>query len=129
MEIKIIKRYDEKMARENPNWLFIYGDNLVGRGKGGQAIIRDEPNAYGIPTKKRPDYNPESFMTDYELEANKKHITEAVEGMPISQYDAVVFPEDGLGTGLARLPELAPKTFRFLVNLLNEKFENVYKNM
>lgn len=128
-KILIVKRYDPEMVREKPDYLFIFGDNLFGRGKGGQAIIRDEPNAYGIPTKKRPDYNPESFMTDEELEENKQHIMKAIDNMPISQYEAIVFPEDGLGTGLARLPELAPKTFEFLVNILNEKFNNVYEGM
>lgn len=128
-KILIVKRYDPEMVREKPNYLFIFGDNLFGRGKGGQAIIRDEPNAYGIPTKKRPDYSPESFMTDEELEENKQHIMKAIDDMPINQYDVIVFPEDGLGTGLARLPELAPKTFEFLVNILNEKFNNVYEGM
>ena len=128
-KILIVKRYDPEMVREKPDHLFIFGDNLFGWGKGGQAIIRDEPNAYGIPTKKRPDYNPESFMTDEELEENKQHIMKAIDRMPISQYEAIVFPEDGLGTGLARLPELAPKTFEFLVNILNEKFNNVYEGM
>lgn len=41
-------------ARSNKNSLFVYGDNDIKKGKKGQAIIRDEPNAIGIPTKKYP---------------------------------------------------------------------------
>jgi hypothetical protein len=39
---------------------------------------------------------------------------------------AIVFPEDGLGTGLAELPVRAPKTFDFLVKTINEKFGDIY---
>jgi hypothetical protein len=39
-------------AKNNGDFLFIFGDNDKKIGKKGQAIIRDEINAYGIPTKK-----------------------------------------------------------------------------
>ena len=31
-----------------------------------------------------------------------------------SNYDALIFPKDGLGTGLAELPKRAPKTYKYL---------------
>jgi len=41
-------------------------------------------------------------------------------------FEYVVFPEDGLGTGLAQLPQKAPKTYKFLVEYINSKFDQVY---
>ena len=64
---------DVKMA---PDYLFIFGDNDIQKGKGGQAIIRDEPNTFGIPTKKQPNNNLNSFYYDVEYDQNIKKIDE-----------------------------------------------------
>ena len=40
------------------NYIFIFGDNDIEKGKKGQAIIRNMPNALGIPTKKLPSLKP-----------------------------------------------------------------------
>lgn len=40
--------------RQNRNCIFVYGDNLIHKGKKGAAIFRDEPNSYGFITKKYP---------------------------------------------------------------------------
>lgn len=48
-----VKRY--------PHALFVYGDNNVQRGLGGQAIIRNLPNTVGIPTKNYPSNHPDAF--------------------------------------------------------------------
>ena len=51
-QIKIFKRFwNPKIVRSQPECLFIFGDNDIQKGKRGQAIIRDEPNAIGIPTR------------------------------------------------------------------------------
>jgi len=52
--------------RANPQVVFVYGDNLVKRGKGGAAALRDEPNTYGFLTKKYPNRKPESYYTTEE---------------------------------------------------------------
>jgi len=64
--------------KNNRDHLFIFGDNDIGRGKGGQAIIRDEPNAFGIPTKKYPSNTKNSFYTDEEYKTNKIKIRDAL---------------------------------------------------
>jgi hypothetical protein len=98
------------------NYLFVYGDNDMGRGRGGQAIIRDLPNTIGIPTKKLPNDLPESFYTDLELEKNKLKIDRAIQRILLQAefYDGIILPRDGFGTGLAKLDILAPKTFEYL---------------
>lgn len=109
--------------KNNRDHLFIFGDNDIGRGKGGQAIIRDEPNAFGIPTKKYPSNAKNSFYTDEEYKTNKIKIRDALhsilkEFMSNDKYTTLTLPEDGLGTGLAQLPIKAPKTYKFLENRL-----------
>lgn len=109
-------------VKDRPDHLFIFGDNNVAKGKGGQAIIRDEPNALGIPTKKYPSNRATSFYTDDEYEDNKTRIDEAIrliiEMLP--KYEVLVLPKDGFGTGLAQLPKKAPKTYRYLKKKVKE---------
>ncbi len=107
----------------NPKHLFIFGDNDIERGKGGQAIIRDEPNAFGIPTKKLPSLRAGSFYTDEELEDNTRKIDNAIHKILhefyTKEYDTLVFPEDGLGTGYAQLQARAPKTYQYLTRKMD----------
>jgi hypothetical protein len=109
---------DVATLRANPEKFYLFGDNLQERGKRGQAIIRDEPNAIGIPTKKRPSMNDDAFFTDTELASNQRAIDRALNKIPSGA--TVVIPEKGLGTGLARLEEKAPKTFEYLQTRLDE---------
>lgn len=52
-----------KWLKENPDCIFVFGDNTIRDGYGGAAIFRDEPNTYGFITKKFPDNKNESFYT------------------------------------------------------------------
>jgi lantibiotic modifying enzyme len=63
-EIIITKEY----LRNNPNHVFVFGDNLKRRGKGGAAKLRDEPNVYGFITKKAPNNDIDSFYTKKEYD-------------------------------------------------------------
>lgn len=109
------------------NCLFIYGDNDIGKGKGGQAIIRDLPNAMGIPTKKYPSNKRNAFYSDEELEQNKIKINKAIDNIIkySKDFEYVILPENGLGTGLSDLPNKAPKTFKYL----NESIELMKKRI
>lgn len=59
--MEIPKYVTEEFLRNNPNVIFVFGDNLIRKGKGGAAKLRDEPNTYGFITKKAPNNNDESF--------------------------------------------------------------------
>lgn len=111
-------------CRRNPRSLFVFGDNLVGKGKKGQAVIRGEPNSVGIPTKKAPRLVASAFFTDDELESNKAAIYLArdriVELMGSGNYDELVLPADGWGGGLAQLPEKAPQTYKIVLEVYEE---------
>jgi len=116
LEMKFWTVSDVKHYRE---YLFIFGDNNIGKGCGGQAVIRYEKNSIGIPTKKFPSNNEASFYTDDEYSNNCINIRNAIEKIIVElntkKYKGVIFPADGLGTGLANLPLKAPKTFEFLL--------------
>lgn len=109
-----------EMVRAEKDKIFLFGDNLAERGFGGQAKeMRGEENAIGIPTKKAPSNNPNSFFTDQEFAANKQAIDKAFSKIPPDK--TVVIPKAGLGTGLAQMQEKAPDTFAYL----NEKLAEI----
>jgi hypothetical protein len=119
-KIEIRDRITRDDVRAETDKIFLFGDNLTERGFGGQAAeMRGEENAVGIPTKKAPSNNPNSFFTDKEFAANKQAIDEAFGKIPIDK--TVVIPKAGLGTGLAQLEEKAPRTFAYL----NEKLAEI----
>lgn len=109
---KIITR---RMVRAAPFTMFIFGDNAERTGLGGQAKeMRGEPNAYGIATKQ----SPAECWTDATFTRNKfiilEDIQKCVANFDAQLYDHIIFPEDGIGTGLARLRESAPLTWSYL---------------
>lgn len=84
----------------NPNIYFVFGDNIIRRGYGGAAKLRDHPRAIGFITKKFPDNRDTSFyhVEEYEEvffeELNK--LTSLVKANP----DNIYFVSQ-LGEGLA----------------------------
>lgn len=122
MPIKIVKYYTREMAQSMPDALFVFGDNLVRKGYGGQAAaLRDEPNAVGIPTKRSPS----QYLNDNDVEA-KYAIDDAFDQLNehLAKGGLVVWPADGVGTGLARLEEKAPKIWQYLQSKVVELLEN-----
>lgn len=89
-----------KYLRENPNCVFVYGDNKLRRGKRGGAFLRDEPNTHGFITKKRPSgdndafYKPAEYRVVFLQEMIK--LMEKIEDNPEKTYLI-----SQLGSGLA----------------------------
>lgn len=104
----------EEVAKDKDR-IYIFGDNLIGKGTGGQACIRDLPNAFGIPTKKLPSMRENSFFSDEEFEKNKEAIDAAIARLPKGK-DWIYNPE--IGSGLAEMPKRCPKTYRYLLERL-----------
>lgn len=129
MEIEIFNGFwTESDVISNPEKIFIFGDNDQRAGKGGQAIIRDQPNTFGIRTKKYPSNDPDSFYTDDEFAENCRKIREDILSIRQRFFDkTIVLSSGGYGTGLSKLPQMAPVTFQFLNEHLkwNFKFDNV----
>lgn len=117
---KFIFRSDLKA---NPEVKYLFGDNLVRKGYGGQAKeMRGEPNAIGVATKRTPSNNPGEFFTDDEYTENT--INMVTDLMPAVEHlkrgGILVIPADGLGTGLSELPTRAPKTNAALEGFLED---------
>lgn len=96
---------------------YVFGDNCLRQGYGGQAKeCRNAPNAYGIRTKFRPDMKPDAFFSDDKFEMIKAWIDEDFKPIEfrLRNKGTVFFPRDGLGTGLSKLPEKAPKVFAYI---------------
>jgi len=103
----------------NTSKYFVFGDNDMRIGFGGQAKeIRGEPNSIGIRVKKGPGIEPSCYYYDSEYEDNIKKIEEdfqVVEKL-LKQGRTVVFPSAGIGTGLGKLKDNAPKTLKYINN-------------
>jgi len=116
-------------VREDRDTIFVYGDNMEGRGLGGQAReMRGEPNTIGVPTKWAPERRASAYFTDDDsLNRDVRHaIWEAFDRMRAA-LDAgrnVVIPADGIGTGLAELPTRAPKLHAMIEAAIAELEKN-----
>lgn len=131
---KIITRQE---VQKNKSTLYVFGDNDIRKGLGGQAKeMRGEPNAFGISTKKIPSNDVSSFKSDKELEENKKIITSDVNKIIAAwntgKYDNIIIPP--IGVGLAKLSEKAPMAWKFLneeidrlKNIVNQKAKEEVK--
>lgn len=99
--------------RANPDVLYVFGDNELRVGHGGQAgEMRGEPNAVGIATLRAPG----AYWT--ERDAARQCAVLDTDFVPVVKALAagriVVWPLDGIGTGLADLERQSPITFRYL---------------
>jgi hypothetical protein len=110
-QLVIVDRLSRRLARAHPDGLFVFGDNLAGSGRGGQAAaIRGEPNAIGIPTKRRPSRHDSAFFTDSDLAAVAPVIDSVFARLEshLRSGGDVYWPAAGVGSGRAELPTRAP---------------------
>lgn len=113
------------MVRADPDTIYVFGDNMIGKGFGGQAReMRGEPNAVGVPTKWRPAMDEGSYFTDADLDNRDVYDTISRAFLRMDQaLEAgrnVVIPSDGLGTGLAQLSTRAPAIDAFIRNRIGK---------
>ena len=121
MEIETLIMIDVNTCRTFPDKIFVFGDNLIGRGKGGQAIIRDEVNSFGIPTKRLPSMNEGSFFSDRQDERDAL-ISCLRRLYKLGGSSIIVFPECGVGTGRALMKTKSPILWGEMCSILREHF-------
>lgn len=86
--------------RDNPDIIFVYGDNVIRRGTGGGAALRNHPQTYGFITKKYPDYRDTSYYTPEEYtEIYNQEIKTLI--WHIKAQPKKIFLISKLGAGLA----------------------------
>lgn len=111
---KFILRID---LRSNPNDLYVFGDNFLRMGMSGQAsYMRGEPNAVGVATKWAPSNAEFAFFTDDQFDKIREIWFEDTERLiqHLLEGGTVVWPEDGIGTGLSAVPTHAPKVWEWM---------------
>jgi hypothetical protein len=129
MKIEIQKEwFSLAQCLENPNKLYVFGDNMVRYGKGGQASIREAKNSIGLATKRLPSMGLDAFFSDKEDEYTvvKEDVEKILNEIKKVKYDTLVLPFDGLGTGLSQMPIKSPKLFSYMNKLLETKLNIKY---
>jgi hypothetical protein len=118
MPVNYIDWITRDMLRAEPQARFVFGDNAARQGLGGQAKeMRGEPNAIGIATKWTPDMEHGAFFDDNVgaersmsiMATDFSYVLQALE-----EGRTVYVPSGGLGTGLSRLPQVAPRHYAML---------------
>lgn len=118
------EHYTVTLVESNPDLLFVFGDNLEGKGTGGQACIRYADNSFGIPTKVEPTMNEQrAFFRDELIELNALVFTACIDFIQdqIEKGKIIVFPSSGLGNGYAQMSKRAPKTWELFNKMLLEE--------
>lgn len=116
MPLLFQKQITKADLKANPRVLYLFGDNALRAGRGGQAqVMRGVVNAHGIRTKWGPgrapgDYYAEGEGHTHNLAIALQFVNEdfAVVHEWAKAGGLVVCPLDGIGTGLAELPTRAP---------------------
>lgn len=104
-------------VQRNPKFLFVFGDNMSGRGYGGQAsACRGEPNVVGVPTKFFPTMEDIAFFDDDDYVQVAETWDKIFERLSkhLKAGGVVVLPHGGLGTGRAKLKEKSPALWQLL---------------
>ena len=130
MPVLFMSSITREFVRSHQTWLFVFGDNLVKKGLGGQAReMRGEPNAVGIATKRSPSMNSDAFFSDSDIH-NVIVMGAIKDSFRILEFhllsgDVVVIPKNGVGGGLANLPVNAPLIDTFIKDSI-ERLVNIY---
>ena len=130
MPVLFMSSITREFVRNHPNFIFVFGDNLAGKGLGGQAKeMREEPNAVGIATKRSPSMNSDAFFSDSDIH-NVIVMGAIKDSFRILEFhllsgDVVVIPKNGVGGGLANLPVNAPLIDTFIKDSI-ERLVNIY---
>ena len=120
-KFKTVKYLSSSLCRSNPDKLFVFGDNLIQKGKKGQAQIRDESNSFGVPTKRLPCLREDCFFADRKDEFNA--VEDSIFNLiSLGHEYEIILPEDGIGTGLAEMDVRSPKLFNYMNKMLGYSY-------
>ena len=115
----IPQKITPQWLRQHPEYVFVFGDNLQRWGKGGAAVCRDEPNAYGFITKKAPNNNDSSFYRPDEEYLQIAYDEMIKLTVYIINHPNQTFLVSRLGAGLANRYGIYEKILLPLLGVLN----------
>ncbi len=106
--IQFVSNLSVEMCRNSPTNIFVFGDNLQGWGRAGQAVIRNCSNAWGVPTKRYPSMKEDSFFSDRQDEYDI--VLKELSTLWQMHRDGrtIVLPINPIGSGLARVQFRSP---------------------
>jgi len=111
--------------------MFVFGDNILRRGTGGQAkACRGKLNTICIITKKYPSNYVGSFYFEKDYD---QWLKDSASGFCSVEHELkkgsiVVWPKEGIGTGLAELPKYAPSIYEYIEKFLERMKETYGEN-
>lgn len=114
--------YSVELVQSNRDVIFVYGDNSLGFGHGGQAVIRDQVNTLGVPTKWAPSNDEYAFYSDACWDRPLVRDRLGLIGRSLAAGKTVVIPgtyeQIELGTGLSQLPTRGPDAYAQIRNFI-----------
>jgi len=112
-----------KYLTDNPNHIFVFGDNKLRYGTGGAAALRVYPNTYGFITKKYPSNNDDAFYrpNEYKPIFRSEMCSLIAE---VNTYPNKLYLISQLGSGLANKYKIYDKIIRKELIELSD-YENV----
>ena len=110
----------KKLCVENRDAIIVFEDNLLARGTANQAIIRDEPNAFGLPTKRIQSLTHDSYFSDREDEI--KAVVKALNKLRQLNKTGktIIMPVDMTGSVLSKLNVKSPKICKIIDDFYKE---------
>ncbi len=122
LNVEVTDKLTVARCNKNKDKIFVFGDNAIMKGKKGQAVIRDCGNSFGIPTKRYPSMKEGSFFTDT-LKDKILIMTRLLELRNLAYNGkTIVFPEDGIGTGLSVMGYKSPHLYILMHNFIENNF-------
>ncbi len=119
--------FSVEQCNRNYKSLYIFGDNTIRKGNAGQAGIRNCSNSYGIATKHLPSIGSSSYFSDDDI-SSKEIIDLDIDTLikflnsDENQFLNIIFPGDGLGTGLSDMQNKCPE----LLKHLNDRLKTIF---
>lgn len=119
-----MKIITKEYLRDNPNHIFVFGDNLKRTGYGGAASLRDCYNTYGFITKRYPNNADEAYynLTDYP-QIYHAEITALIK--EISLHPENTYMISRLGAGLANKHHIWEFIIEPTIKTLLKGYDNV----
>lgn len=122
MKVTYMEFIDVVTCRNNPECLVVFGDNIVRRGRKGQAVIRNEPNAFGLLTKRYPSVAEHAYFDDF-VDSDFEALDNSLRDLwRASRGKDIIFPWYGVGTGLSQMPKRCPILYQYMCDTLRRHF-------
>lgn len=110
------ENYSRQEILTNSDTIYVFGDNDLRKGLGGAAKeARGCSNSVGVRVKKAPSTKPEAYYQDEDFDQNVVKIQADLQVVweKLTQGQTVKCPQE-IGNGLAKLSTIAPRTYAFL---------------